>query len=251
MKATQTTLTPALAQALLNKNPNNRRLSEQRATQLANAIRRGEWQLNGESVIVAEDGALLDGQHRCRAVVIAEMAIPVILVEGVPSKAFTTIDIGEKRSVGQIFQMQGFSDPNNLSATISVLEMYTQNRTARKPLTVAQKSAILEQYPSIVESIAVTRKIRQFPPSVAAVGHFLAQQAYGKAFADQWFMNLRQAIYDEPTRILVVYLAKHNPSRRGDPYSVLVLLLKALSASAKGVLLKRINTVCLNVYPSL
>jgi hypothetical protein len=105
MKATQITLTPALAQMLLEKNPNNRRLSEQRAIHLANAIRRGEWQLNGESVIVSEDGSLLDGQHRCRAVVIAEMAIPVILVEGVPSKAFTTIDIGEKRSIGQIFQI--------------------------------------------------------------------------------------------------------------------------------------------------
>jgi hypothetical protein len=251
MKATQITLTPAIAQALLDKNPSNRRLSEQRAIHLANAIRRGEWQLNGESVIVGEDGALLDGQHRCRAVVIAEMAIPVILVEGVAPKAFTTIDIGEKRSVGQIFQMQGFSDANNLSATISVLEMYTQNRTARRPLTFAQRSAVLQNYPAIVESIAVTRKIRQMPPSVAAVGHFLAQQAYGKTFADQWFIDFRQAVYDEPTRILALYLAKHKPARHNDLYSVLVVVMKALSASASGTSLKKINTVCSNVYPSL
>ena len=251
MKATQITLTPAIAQALLDKNPNNRRLSEQRAMQLASAIRRGEWQLNGESVIIGEDGALLDGQHRCRAVVIAGISIPVLLVEEVESKAFTTIDIGEKRSVGQIFQMQGFSDPNNLSATISVLEMYLQNRTAKRPLTFAQRSAILEEYPNITESIAFTRKIRQIPPSVAAVGHFLAQNAYGKIFANQWFADFRQAIYDESTRLLALYLEKHKPARRKDLYSILVLLLKAISASASGTALKKMNTVCSNVYPSL
>lgn len=251
MKATQITLTPALAQALLDKNPNNRRLSEHRASQLANAICRGEWQLNGESVIVAEDGSLLDGQHRCRAVVIAETAIPVILVEGVAAQAFTTIDIGEKRSVGQIFRMQGFADGNNLSATVSVLEMYTQNRTARKPLTFAQRAAVLAQHPDIVHSIAATRKIRQIPPSVAAVGHYLAQRSYGKPFADQWFTDFYQAVYDEPTRALALYLQKHRPVRYSDLYLVLVVTLKALIASAKGLPLKRMCSTCKDVYPTL
>lgn len=253
MKATQTTLTPALAKKLLDNNPSNRRLSESRARNLADAILRGEWKLNGESIIVGENGDLLDGQHRCRAVVLADISVPVILVEGVKNDAFTTIDIGEKRSVGQIFEMQGFASGNNLSAAISVLEMYLGNRTTRRNLTFAQRAEVLRENPEIVQSVAVTNSMRQIPSSVAAVAHFAAEKAYGKAFADQWIANFKQAVFDDPSRTLSLLLERSSTGRRGfaDAYWVLVVTLKAISASANGTSPKRINAICSETYPTL
>lgn len=248
-----TTLTPQLANKFLANNPNNRRLSESRARKLADAILRGEWKFNGESIIVANDGSLLDGQHRCRAVVLADTSIQVVLVEGIEKSAFSTIDIGEKRSVGQIFDMHGFAHGSILSAAISVLEMYVENRTTRKPLTFAQKEQILKTYPDIVDSVAATYAMRKIPASVAAVAHFAATKAYGRVFADQWFSNFKSLELDNPSRLLLLALERSSSGRRGfaDMYWVLVVVLKTISASAGKINLKKITSTCSEVYPKL
>lgn len=253
MTTKQTTLTPQLANKFLANNPNNRRLSESRARKLADAILRGEWKFNGESIIVANDGSLLDGQHRCRAVVLADTSIQILLVEGIEKSAFTTIDIGEKRSAGQIFEMQGFTNGNYLSAAISVLEMYIQNRTARRQLTFAQREEILRENPKIVESAVFTKYMRQIPASVAAVAHFAATKAYGAAFADQWFSNFKNLEFDNPRRALSLMLERslNGQASSKDAYWILVVTLKAIFASANKTDVKRITSLCSDVYPKL
>jgi len=64
-------ITPADAARLLENGRMNRPLSESRARKLAARIRQGKWIANGETIILDYEGNMIDGQHRCRACVIA------------------------------------------------------------------------------------------------------------------------------------------------------------------------------------
>lgn len=100
-------LTPDLAAALLERNPQNRRLSENSVEQFARDIKSGNWAFNGESIVVSSDGLLNDGQHRCAAVVKAKKAIPVVLVVGAERETRTTLDQGKNRLISDYLAMEG------------------------------------------------------------------------------------------------------------------------------------------------
>ena len=65
-------VTPEMAAAWLAKNPNRRPLDIYRAEEYARKMRAGEWterDRRERPLIVAEDGTLLNGQHRLAAIV--------------------------------------------------------------------------------------------------------------------------------------------------------------------------------------
>ena len=59
------TITPTIAQYILdNCNTLNRPLNKKRVNQIANSIKAGEWQTNGETIIFSKNKRLLDRQYR-------------------------------------------------------------------------------------------------------------------------------------------------------------------------------------------
>jgi len=100
-------ITPIIAKNLLAKNPNNRKLNENWALRLAVDIDEGKWALNGETIIIDTDGNVLDGQHRLRAVVIADKSIMVNVARNVLAETKTTIDIGKSRTLADILTLSG------------------------------------------------------------------------------------------------------------------------------------------------
>jgi len=101
------TITPEMARKLLERNDKNRNVSERQVEYLAAEILNDRFMFNGESIIVAENGALLDGQHRLMAVVKADKSIESILIEGVPNEAQKTIDVGTSRTAANVLSMEG------------------------------------------------------------------------------------------------------------------------------------------------
>lgn len=109
-------LTPELAELLLANNPENRQLKVQKLDVFKRDIEDGRWKLNGEAVIVARTGELNDGQHRCRAVVESGRPIKVLMTFGPERETRTTIDTGTARTPGDLLQMSGYRDGNNVAA---------------------------------------------------------------------------------------------------------------------------------------
>lgn len=110
-------LNPTLAEVLLDRNPVNRKIKLKRVADLVADITQGNWQLNGEPVIVSRDGLLLDGQHRCQAVIEANTPIETMLVIGVDKSVQDTIDHGVARSPGDDLSLHGFTNAAHLAAT--------------------------------------------------------------------------------------------------------------------------------------
>ena len=77
-------VTPEYARELLNHNTNNYRpVNRDSVSKLARSMKDGLWQENGESVVLNEDGILVDGQHRLHAVIESGASVWMYIMKGI------------------------------------------------------------------------------------------------------------------------------------------------------------------------
>lgn len=121
------TLTPELAVEMLHNNPDNRFIRPIKLQQIASDIRAGRWTFNGEPVLISKEGYLNDGQHRCSAVVEANMPIEVLVVFGVDRESRTTVDQGAARGAGDYMSMAGIPNATVVAAIGRFLIAYERS----------------------------------------------------------------------------------------------------------------------------
>jgi hypothetical protein len=92
------TLSPETAAAWLKQNHLNRPVRRTHVEFLAREITDGNWQLNGQAIVISDGEEVLDGQHRLLAVIEAGIAIKTMVVYGIKREAFKTIDTGATRT---------------------------------------------------------------------------------------------------------------------------------------------------------
>lgn len=109
-------ITPELAAELLLANDGNRSVKETAVTTYAADMASGRWAFNGEPIIVADSGALNDGQHRCHAVLRTGKTFDQVFVFGVDWESRLTTDQGGAKSAGDYLSMEGVVNGNNLAA---------------------------------------------------------------------------------------------------------------------------------------
>lgn len=124
------TITPAIAKSLLeNHNEGNRNLREQKVIFYAAQMLRGEWSLNGESIIIDNTGRVIDGQHRLAAIVKSGVTLQVVVVRGVSPDGFTTIDTGLNRTTADVFQMSNICDASYAASVVRKYYLMTTTNT--------------------------------------------------------------------------------------------------------------------------
>jgi hypothetical protein len=111
MKAELVLLTPDLAAEWLESNKMNRKVRDRWVSFLAGEMSGGRWHLNGDSFVFDTEGVLVDGQHRCHAVIKSGFSFPAIVVRDVEPEARITIDDPLRRSFADDLVMNGFG-PN-------------------------------------------------------------------------------------------------------------------------------------------
>lgn len=150
-------LTPDLAAALLERNPQNRRLSEGAVEQFARDIKSGGWAFNGESIVVSSDGLLNDGQHRCAAVVAAKKSISTILVVGAERETRVTLDQGKNRLISDYLAMEGHVGAPILASAAFIawqVEKYGfTTRTKDFRPTKGELMAYVDQHGGLIKSV--------------------------------------------------------------------------------------------------
>lgn len=116
------TITPEMAAKYLATSPENRVTKSTRrvANTYAEAMKRGEWRLNGESIIFDSNGLLLAGHHRLTAVTIAGIPVTFSVCRGVEREAFTTYNCGLRTNLAQILGMKGVKNNNLIMGMIGI-----------------------------------------------------------------------------------------------------------------------------------
>jgi hypothetical protein len=139
-------------------NSRNRRMNPIRVQQLAGAMRRGEWKLNGDPIRFTPTGTLLDGQHRLSAIAESGQTVPVFVVRGIDADAQITMDRGTRRTLSHHLQLLGERQVNHLAATLNLAWQWDQG--VRRTLgqgyerpSYEQAYAYLQDNPGIRDSV--------------------------------------------------------------------------------------------------
>ena len=123
-------VTPRLAAEWLQYNPGNRRLSQRHVQTIAAAITAGEWKVNGDTIKLSIAGELLDGQHRCQAVITTGIAITSYVVRLAHDDRETraTLDSNKHRNLADTLHIEGYTSTIGLSATLTTICAWQQKR---------------------------------------------------------------------------------------------------------------------------
>lgn len=168
-------ITPELANTWLAHNTHNRHVRPVVVDRFASAMRRGEWQVNGDAIRFASDGTLLDGQHRLAAVVKSGVTITQLVVRGLDIAAQETMDVGGRRSLGDALRLRNESKVNELANALSWLFRYRSrqmSKTSNRP-TFQQAIALLEQNPGLRDSLIYGERLQRNLRFSHGLGGFL------------------------------------------------------------------------------
>lgn len=194
-------ITPAMAELLLEHNPENRPVPATAEARLSADMKDGNFQTNGESVIIAITGELNDGQTRLKACIKSGKPFETVLVVGVPRNTRETLDQGTRRTPGQQLHMLGYSDGNNLGHAARVLwQLNTYQRVSQSPdhqPTWPQRLETINGTPGLAGRLGLGR--RAWKGRLGGAGLFAAlyewcAQRVGDAEAEKFFEPLVSGI---------------------------------------------------------
>lgn len=244
-----TNLTPDKAQALLDNNADNRKLSQTVVKRYANDIAAGRWVFNGEPIIVADDGALNDGQHRCAAVVMANRPIKTFIVFGVPREARFSTDMGIARTAGSLLAMAGMKNSNEIARAAALLmqveatgELHVtptgyDTRMFTKQAVVKFAQDNIDRLDYGLHFVSKSNWKPLAPQSVLTACFVFLTDTVGSNWAETFFrrlldganLDLNDPIYKARNRLMNERMGGHVP-----PHRVFEIILRAWNAFRTG-----------------
>jgi hypothetical protein len=119
---------PEEANKILTESQYQRKHSRSTVSKYARDMKAGKWEFNASPIRYngEEEGnpQLLDGQHRLRAVIEANMVMPFLVISGIEKDSIRTMDDGKMRSLAQKFYIDGEKSPDVLASMIQLLAVY-------------------------------------------------------------------------------------------------------------------------------
>lgn len=146
---------PAMAQVMLDHNEGNRNIRPSKLDQYKRDMREGRYKFNGESLIVAKNGRINDGQHRLRAILETNLAFKSVVSFGVSLDAIDTIDIGAARTGADALSIDDVPNAHIMSSMLKLIVSYERAKQEGFPAgTILLGSNSRVTIPEIRERLA-------------------------------------------------------------------------------------------------
>lgn len=200
-RATLTKITPAKANRLLERNHSNRKVRQMRVNQYAADMKAGDWGIAESAIAIAQDGTLLNGQHRLWAVVESGVTIDSLLIEGMPKESRAHMDSGAVRTAADFFTFNGEKNTTTLAATLRLITRIDDGRwagtTMRHRVSNSQMARTIAANPDIRESVNFAMPISQktdLTGTQIAVVHHLISRVNGPDLANRFFEQIASPV---------------------------------------------------------
>ncbi len=155
---------PVRAANYLARNTGNRRISQAHVDAMARDMREGRWVYNAQPICFADNGRLMNGQHRLHAVIVASRAIIAPVVHGLDEAAYPTYDHHARRRAIVSDERTDFGDLGLAYAMANLLWRKERKtpETIRATATVAEVQQIIDQHPRLLALRGFARKMGHF-----------------------------------------------------------------------------------------
>jgi hypothetical protein len=237
-------LTPQRATELLERNMLNRPISDQHMQRIARQIIAGRWRYNGDTIKIAVNGDVLDGQHRLWAIIEANIAVETVIVYGIEREAFATIDtVRRLRSGGDTIALTGQRTyRNQIAAALSWHLRWERGviETYRMPNNRIENSDIEAGYaahPGIERAVSSAMKARLVAnPAIAGFAYYLMSTK--NPHIAETFINVMvdpvATPVTHPFFQLRAYFLESRAKKIKDPIMSIALIFKAANLIAEG-----------------
>lgn len=177
-------ITPREAGKLLEANINNRHLRREYVAVIARDMKEGRWQFNGDAIRIAQDGTLLDGQHRLHGCALSGVTLKTLVVRGLPNETMRTVDTGTKRTAGDSMHLTGVADATFMAAVIRAMATYAVSSTT---LSASEVAFLYEKFSTQIRagrrySIAGLTSLRCPLSALHTINIILGKQALSEKF---------------------------------------------------------------------
>jgi hypothetical protein len=245
-------ITPRVAERYLTHNTKNRKATNDVTRLYAAIMKRGEWKYNGDPIRFDVDGFMLDGQHRLMAIAQSGVTQDYLVIRGLPRETFTTIDIGRKRTAGDILSIAGMKNTNAIAAGVRMyLHSQTGNPFSVSPERRVSNEAVLqfaEDNPIVVRSTKSFSKLfaKKFVgPATVCFIYIAASRAVSEESALEFFELLEKPEglgLQSPIFLLRDKLMQdHGSKKRLNKAERVALIIKAFRLWNEGIELKTLR----------
>lgn len=128
-------LTPTLAEKWLGQNHGNRNIRPRKVKIFARDMRNGAWLTDGSPIRFDWNGILMDGQHRCEAVIESGVTVRALVLRGLAPETREVMDTGTKRTPADALGFAGFDRDKNVAAAVARIAIARENGAIRTALS--------------------------------------------------------------------------------------------------------------------
>lgn len=213
--ATFEIVTPEKAEKWLAEcNTHNRRENEARSDRYANYIRKHQFATTHQGIAFDQDGVLLDGQNRLRAIIKAHTAVELLVVRGLDRTINNGVDIdiqglmdvGGSRSAGQQLMLDyGMQNANRKAAAAKIIIAMTTTSGIGKGVGIPE---ILEVVKIFGEDIDAVLGVRWKDPTFK-VAPIFGVLSFAYSIAPEkvtWFTERLASMENVPSKSQVAHL---------------------------------------------
>lgn len=117
-------VTAETAAEYLLVNVRNRNLMSSLSERYSRDQREGYWQTTHEALAFAQNGTLIDGQHRLTAIVQSGLAVWMLVVRGLPDSVIEVINRGRTRTLAHTLQIMGYAHSDSRTVAAAKVMWY-------------------------------------------------------------------------------------------------------------------------------
>jgi hypothetical protein len=205
-------ITPEYARTLLEKNTKNRTLRTAVVTRYAKEMLSGNWRLTGETIKLAKDGSVLDGQHRLYACVESGVPFVAYVVDELDPEIFAYIDAGTPRRVADALHVSGEINAALLAAALGWLWRIEQGTISQRHrgsrLNNDAALSLLERHPGLREFATAcngTHALTKIGKTSIVCACYYLFSRQNRPLADEFMRKLATGVQlqaDEPVYLL-------------------------------------------------
>lgn len=168
-------VTPKVARKLLDSRhvELQRNLRRKTLRKLTDDLESGRFKFNGQSIVRDQDGKMIDGQTRCTAIEQSGVGAFVLVVSGVESTSYKTIDGGEARRIEDVIKGAGHINSRLIGGIVTLIWRYERgNLLGTETPSNPHVEDLINAHPGVGESIIQTTKAGDKMKSQAAAAFF-------------------------------------------------------------------------------
>lgn len=194
------TLYPEAAKFILGvANERNRPVTRANVEHIAKEIEEGNFAVTGDTIKFDKKGFQLDGQHRLLAVEKVGKPVTMHLVFGLDEDVFDILDMGRKRTPGDILAIRHVPDPKIVAAAARWVHIYDTNGWGGKQRMSNRniRHLVETKYPGIADYIPhgllISKAYKYSPSLITAVLYLIARKDKKLAtdFVQEWVHGAR------------------------------------------------------------